>query len=56
MGSLADLYSRRSTPWYDPMEAVNKLGAFIRECNNAKMKKITGATNRSMRVRMRSFA
>lgn len=56
LGALSDLYARKRTPWYDPNEALLKLKLFIAACNNAKTNKITGATNRPMRVRMVRFA
>lgn len=54
-GSLYELYSRKSAPWYDPNLAVYHDSEFKRMCNNAKFNKITGATNKPMRVRMRNF-
>lgn len=54
-GALADLYGRKRTPWYDPEEMATRTLLFKNQYSNAKMRKITGATNRPMRVRMRSF-
>lgn len=55
-GILADLFMRKSEEWHDPQEAVRNAAEFRIGCNDAKMKRFTGRTNKPMQVKMRFFA
>lgn len=52
-GALGYLFGIKRASWYDPQEMTYRLGFFLRQCNNAKGRKISGATDRPMRVKMR---
>jgi len=54
-GALADLFGRKAMDWYDPNQAKDYFLKFITACNNTKTKKITGATKRPLRVKMREW-
>lgn len=55
-GALSNLYAKKGMSWYDPKEAQVYGAMFANDCNNAAIKRITGATKRPLRVQFRSWA
>lgn len=53
--ALSYLFNNKSMEWYDPNQAAAHEAKFVNGCNNAKTKKITGATKRPLRVQMRPW-
>lgn len=52
-GALADLFTMKNMPWYDPLEAERRGVAWSAAKSDAKFFKYSGATKRPLRVRMR---
>ena len=54
-GALGDLFQRKATPWFDQDAGLSYEIKFNNKCNEALNLKISGATKRPMRVKMRNF-
>lgn len=55
-GMLSELFNRKSEPWYDPMEAGRHEVMFRNGCNDGKINRFTGKTNKPTNIKMRFFA
>lgn len=55
-GALFYLFMRRNMPWYDPIQGKECEIKFREKCADAKLRKITGPTKKSMMAQMRYFA
>jgi hypothetical protein len=55
-GIFTRLFNQKSESWYDPVEAGRQKVMFRNGCNDAKIKRFTGKTNKPMNIKMRFFA
>jgi len=55
-GALANLYMKKNMPWFDPNMAAYHNVPFMAACNNGKSRRITGATNMNLQIKMRPLA
>jgi len=54
-GALEVLFGSKAMPWYDPEKMLFHGTLFKDACADGRQKRITGPTNRPMRVRMRNW-
>ena len=54
-GALANLYKMKHMPWYDPDQFALHETIFMNACGDAKITKLTGATNKQLSFKIPFF-
>jgi len=54
-GALSNLYKMKHMPWYDPQQFALHETIFMNACGDAKITKLTGATNKQLSLKIPFF-